>query len=81
MCSILYFQCNCSRVIKIRETGLLNKWKVEWWPRKSFCNTGTQTIAKAVSLIDVQGAYYVMGMLLCLACISLVGEGILHLSK
>lgn len=69
------------RLIKIRETGLLNKWKVEWWPRQSFCSTGTQTIAKPVSLTDVQGAYYAMGILLSCALIALLTETILHLSK
>ena len=62
------------RVTKIKESGLINKLKAEYWPRPSFCSTGMQTEAKAVSLRDVQGAYYVMAILLALATLALLSE-------
>ena len=66
---------------KIKESGLINKLKAEYWPRPSFCSTGMQTEAKPVSLRDVQGAYYVMAMLLALATASLLTEKMLQFAR
>ena len=64
-------------IVKIKESGLINKLKAEFWPRPSFCTTGMQTEAKPVSLIDVQGAYYAMAILLAMASIALIGEALM----
>lgn len=60
----------------IKESGLVKKWKADWWPRQSFCSRGLITEAKAVSMTDVQGAYYLMGILLIISFIALGGEGL-----
>ena len=67
------YLCPC-RVTKVRETGLLMKWKKLWWPRQSFCARGTVTIGKAVNLDDVQGAYYALSILCVVSCLALLAE-------
>ena len=47
-------------MILIHESGLLNVWKRRWWPKANLCKSGLVTEAKAISLIDVQSAFYVM---------------------
>ncbi|ELU06044.1 hypothetical protein CAPTEDRAFT_188571 [Capitella teleta] len=62
-------------VSMIKESGLVKKWKADWWPRQSFCSRGLVTEAKAVSMDDVQGAYYLMAILLVVSFVALVAEG------
>ncbi len=62
------------RVTKIIEGGLINKWKQQHWPRQNFCSRGLVTESKAVSLKDIQGAYYALGMLIFLAACILMLE-------
>ena len=46
------------RVMKIHEGGLLQIWKKKWWPKANFC-TAKSFASKAISLVDVQSAFYV----------------------
>ena len=62
------------RVTKVRETGLLMKWKQFYWPRQNFCARGTMTVGKAVNLDDIQGAYYALSVLTILSCLALLAE-------
>ena len=62
-------------MVKVKEGGLITKWKQKWWPRQSFCSRGMVTVAKAVSLQDVQGAYYAAAILLTAAFLALLLEG------
>ena len=74
-CPVLIGFC---RVTKVKEGGLITKWKKHWWPRQSFCSRGMVTEAKAVTLKDVQGAYYAMAALLLLAACVLIIEGVIR---
>ena len=65
----------------IKESGIVNKWKATWWPRQSFCSRGMVTEAKAVTMNDVQGAYYLMAILLAVSFLTLMIEGIYTRSK
>ena len=48
-------------MILIHESGLLQVWKRRWWPKSNMCKSGLVTEAKAISIIDVQSAFYVAG--------------------
>lgn len=56
---------------------MIAKWKIESWPRQSFCTRGLITEAKPVTLKDVQGAYYALGILICIATFILFCEKLL----
>ena len=47
------------RMISIHESGLLQVWKRRWWPKTNMCKSGLVMEAKAISIIDVQSAFYV----------------------
>ena len=47
------------RMISIHESGLLHVWKRRWWPKANTCKSGLVMEAKAISIIDVQSAFYV----------------------
>ena len=44
----------------MHESGLLAIWKRKWWPASSQCAGGASPQAKAIQLIDVQSAFYVL---------------------
>ncbi len=54
--------------------GVTFKWKKAWWPRQGFCKRGIITESKKVSLSDMQGAYYLFGIILGLAITALTLE-------
>jgi hypothetical protein len=58
----------------LKESGVVKKWKADWWPRQIFCSRGMVTEAKAVSMDDVQGAYYLMAILLVISFAALLVE-------
>ena len=63
-----------SRIVKAEENGLLEKWKTRWWQSQSTCSRGILTEAKAVTLADMQGAYYLLAIMFFVALLSLFGE-------
>lgn len=63
------------------ESGVINKWKKKWWPRQSFCSRGIVTESKAVSVSDIQGAYYLMAIFLALSMLALFGEAAIRYNK
>jgi len=69
------------RMVMIKESGLVNYWKAQWWPRQSFCSRGLVTEAKAVTMNDVQGAYYLMAILLAVSFLALMVEGAYRKSR
>lgn len=58
----------------MKEGGLIHKWKSKWWPRQSFCSRGVITESKPVTVFDMQGAYYLLGMSVAIAIVALLGE-------
>ena len=49
-------------------------WKRRWWPKANLCKSGLVTEAKAISLIDVQSAFYVAIGGAVLGCLAFVTE-------
>ncbi|XP_069104062.1 glutamate receptor ionotropic, delta-1-like isoform X1 [Argopecten irradians] len=56
-------------IIEIHESGLINIWKSRRWPRTNICGSESLTSAKAITLVDVQSAFYLIGIGLTLASI------------
>ncbi|XP_060078728.1 glutamate receptor ionotropic, kainate 2-like, partial [Ylistrum balloti] len=54
-------------IIEIHESGLINIWKSRRWPRTNICGSESLTAAKAITLVDVQSAFYLIGIGLTLA--------------
>ena len=60
----------------MKEGGLIQKWKTTYWPRQSFCSRGLITESKPVTVSDMQGPYFLLGMLLAVAVLALMGEAV-----
>ncbi|OWF39812.1 Glutamate receptor ionotropic, kainate 3 [Mizuhopecten yessoensis] len=63
-------------IIEIHESGLINIWKSRRWPRTNVCANELITSAKAITLVDVQSAFYLIGIGLTLASIVMGIENI-----
>ena len=53
-----------SRINRIREAGLIKRWKEVFWPRNDECDlrgSGDANVIK-VFLNDMQGSFYILGM-------------------
>ena len=57
----------------MHENGLLEKLREKWWPQASVCEPYTTTSATAVTIVDMQSAFYLLllGALLGLLALSL----------
>ena len=42
----------------MHESGLIKILSKKWWPSSRVCDDGSKTEWKPVSLLDVQGAFY-----------------------
>ena len=64
------------RIITILERGLIQIWKMHYWPPKQGkCEQATLTVSKKVlTIFDLQISYYLVGIGLFLATLSLVFE-------
>ncbi|XP_046572367.1 glutamate receptor ionotropic, delta-1-like isoform X2 [Haliotis rubra] len=62
------------KMLKIEQSGLLQIWRSRWWPKGSGCAGKTQVQAKIIELIDLQSAFYFLGVGLCTALLVLMGE-------
>ena len=60
------------RILRLREDGLLDKWKKMYWPEKKQC--GFKSAHRTLTITDVQGFFYLMSGGLVLALIVLVIE-------
>lgn len=67
----LYF---FSRIISIHESGLLQIWKLRHWPKPGFCKGSLLKEPKAITLIDVQSAFYMIGIGIFVASFTLFIE-------
>ncbi|XP_069105057.1 glutamate receptor ionotropic, delta-2-like [Argopecten irradians] len=49
-------------ILSIHESGLLQIWKLKHWPKRSMCYGSMVPEATIVSLIDIQSAFYLIGI-------------------
>ncbi|XP_050407044.2 glutamate receptor ionotropic, delta-2 isoform X1 [Patella vulgata] len=68
-------------LLKIYESGLVQIWKKRWWPNSTSCGTGRNTQIKAVDLLSLQSAFYVIAIGIWLAVIALIIEVLPYFRK
>ena len=74
--------CFSCRLINFHENGLLTIWKQRWWPKEDVCLDMNRTKANAITLIDIQSAFYLAGIGLFLTVLALISEKIVtHLRE
>ncbi|CAC5375407.1 GRIK2 [Mytilus coruscus] len=61
-------------IIAIHESGLLQIWKLRHWPKPGFCKGSLLKEPKAITLIDVQSAFYMIGIGIFVASFTLFIE-------
>ncbi|XP_033760424.1 glutamate receptor-like [Pecten maximus] len=69
-----YTKMFSDELLHIHESGLLHIWKSRWWPQRNFCDGELVTSAKTITLIDVQSAFYLIGIGLALATLIIIIE-------
>ncbi|CAC5406406.1 unnamed protein product [Mytilus coruscus] len=60
-------------IMTVLESGHISKWKTKFWPYSSHCVEQSKTEAKTIHIIDIQIAFYLIGIgillsLMCLIC-------------
>ncbi|OWF52486.1 Glutamate receptor ionotropic, kainate 2 [Mizuhopecten yessoensis] len=55
------------KTMKILESGLMNVWERKWWSRQKMCYEATWDQHKVIDLMDVQSAFYLIGIGIVLA--------------
>ncbi|XP_060069647.1 glutamate receptor ionotropic, kainate 2-like [Ylistrum balloti] len=55
------------KILKILESGLMNIWERKWWARQKLCYEATWDQRKVINLMDVQSAFYLIGIGIVLA--------------
>ncbi|XP_060068781.1 glutamate receptor ionotropic, kainate 2-like [Ylistrum balloti] len=71
-----YTKMFSDELLHIHESGLLHIWKSRLWPQRNFCNGELVTSAKTIALIDVQSAFYLIGIGLALATLMIIAENV-----
>ena len=61
-------------ILRLREDGLLDRWKQIYWPKRKLC--GDTTAARTLTIKDIQGIFYVTYAFLSAAFIVLILENI-----
>ncbi|CAC5388392.1 unnamed protein product [Mytilus coruscus] len=61
-------------IVAIIETGLIQTWMLKTWPKPENCEETSITDAKSISVSDFQFAFYLTGIGLMLAVLSLIYE-------
>ncbi|XP_033760423.1 probable glutamate receptor [Pecten maximus] len=69
-----YTKMFSDELLHVHESGLLHIWKSRWWPQRNFCDGELVTAAKTITLIDVQSAFYLIGIGLTLATLIIIME-------
>ena len=69
----LYILHMC-RIIAILESGLIQMWKTQMWPQNGKCREVSVTEAKTISLLDIEIAFFLIGIGVFLALMSLLYE-------
>ncbi|XP_069103797.1 glutamate receptor ionotropic, kainate 2-like [Argopecten irradians] len=57
-----YTRLFANAILSIHESGLLQIWKLKHWPKRSTCYGSMVPEATIVSLIDIQSAFYLIGI-------------------
>ncbi|ESO86865.1 hypothetical protein LOTGIDRAFT_166867 [Lottia gigantea] len=60
------------QMIKIYESGLLQIWEQNWWPKEKFCGGSLTNNSEPIDLLSLQSAFYVLGIGVFLA-LSMLG--------
>ncbi|XP_055957243.1 glutamate receptor ionotropic, kainate 2-like [Patella vulgata] len=60
-----------NQMIKIYESGLLQVWQQNWWPKTKFCKGSLTAETEAIDLLSLQSAFYVLCIGLFLAFVTL----------
>ncbi|XP_046342594.1 glutamate receptor 4-like isoform X1 [Haliotis rufescens] len=76
-----YVSIFSEEMMRIYESGLLQIWKKRWWSKNSFCKGSLTTEAKPIILIDVQSAFYLIGIGVVIAAIALGCEWLFRYIK
>ena len=50
------------RILNIHETGLMQIWKQKQWPKQNFCAGSLIKEAKPIKWMDIQTAFYLIGI-------------------
>ncbi|CAC5388391.1 GRID1 [Mytilus coruscus] len=61
-------------IVAIIETGLIQTWMLKTWPKPEHCEETSITDAKSISVSDFQFAFYLTGIGVMLAVLSLIYE-------
>ncbi|CAC5406414.1 unnamed protein product [Mytilus coruscus] len=69
-----FVQMFSDEIIAILESGLIQIWTMQIWPRNGVCQKMSVTEAKTIELVDIQIAFYLIGLGVGLACLSLFYE-------
>ncbi|ESP00142.1 hypothetical protein LOTGIDRAFT_141335 [Lottia gigantea] len=68
-----YLEYFNDEMMKIYESGLTQTLKRKWFPKQNKCLDQT-TSAKAIELLDIQSAFYVIGIGIVIACMVMLVE-------
>ena len=63
-------------MLKMIGHGLIEKWKKSYWPKKKQCKTFHQ--ARALTIEDTQGVFYILITLIAVSGMALVLELVYH---
>ncbi|XP_069103796.1 glutamate receptor ionotropic, kainate 4-like [Argopecten irradians] len=69
-----YTRLFANEILSIHESGLLQIWKLKHWPKRSTCYGSMVPEATIVSLIDIQSAFYLIGIGIVVAVTVLICE-------
>ncbi|XP_021355128.1 glutamate receptor ionotropic, delta-1-like [Mizuhopecten yessoensis] len=57
-----YTRLFANEILGIHESGLLQIWKLKHWPKRSTCFSSLVPEATVVNVIDIQSAFYLIGI-------------------
>ncbi|VDI39698.1 Hypothetical predicted protein [Mytilus galloprovincialis] len=69
-----FVQMFSDEIIAILESGLIQIWMMQIWPRNGVCQKMSVTEAKTIELVDIQSGFYLIGVGVGLACLLLFYE-------
>ncbi|XP_076114569.1 putative glutamate receptor [Mytilus galloprovincialis] len=61
-------------IMTVLESGHVSKWRTNYWPYTSHCAEESKTEAKAIKIIDLQIAFYLIGIGILLSLMFLICE-------
>ena len=63
-------------MLKVLESGLLQIWKTRRWPQQTLCGDSLVKATRAITIEDVQSAFYLIAVGIGLATIVMIFEKI-----